>query len=90
VATIVPEELIIETVSSAALAVYTLPLESSAMPHGEAPLGSVATVVVVAAAEAAAGRAPAPTASKAAAAIAINEFFFDILMGISPVGSRRN
>jgi hypothetical protein len=48
----------------------------------------LAKFVVVAAAAAAAGRAPAPKASKAAATIAIDEFFFDILMGISPVGSR--
>jgi len=67
-----------------------LPLESSAIPQGDAPLGSVANVVVVAAADAAAGRAPAPTASKAAAAIAIDEFFFDIFMAISPRGLRIN
>jgi hypothetical protein len=68
------------------LVVYTLPLESIAMPHGLAPLGRSAKFVVVAAAEAAAGRAHAPVASKAAATIASDEFFFDILMGISPVG----
>jgi hypothetical protein len=50
----------------------------------------VANVVVVPAAEAALGRAPAPIASKAAATIAIDEFLFDILTGISPMGLREN
>jgi hypothetical protein len=45
----------------------------------------VRTLAVIAAL---AGAANAPTASKAAATPAIDEFFFDILMGISPVGLR--
>jgi hypothetical protein len=56
------------------------------MPQGPEPAGrSARTLATV---TALAGAANAPVASKAAAAIAINEFFFDILMGISPVGSR--
>jgi hypothetical protein len=56
------------------------------MPQGPEPAGrSARTLATV---TALAGAANAPVASKAAAAIAINEFFFDILMGISPVGLR--